>query len=183
MNVQARYSVDRKIYTAKIDSLTPFGAKVTFTDYGNEEEVGASREFFVCVTTLVYVCPYSNATLHWLCICRCHFNGLNFSQKSPRRGRYACPLCVSVGFGVEIVSSPSVGNPTEQSIMNHPCAVCCGGRAVAGDSRTPKNCFYRFVKRFQHLPFSFASLSQLFDVLAYTYADAHRIAQNAHVHK
>ena len=116
----------------------------------------------------------------WLC--GCHFNGLNFSQKSPRRGRYACPLCISVGFGVEIVSSPSVCTPTEQSIMNHPCAVCCGGRAVAGDSRTPKNCFYRFVKRFQHLPFSFASLSQLFDVLAYTYTDAHRIAQNAHVH-
>jgi len=39
MNVQARYSVDRKIYTAKIDSMTPFGAKVTFSDYGNEEEV------------------------------------------------------------------------------------------------------------------------------------------------
>ena len=41
MTVQARYSVDRKIYSAKIDSLTPFGAKVTFVDYGNEEEVSA----------------------------------------------------------------------------------------------------------------------------------------------
>lgn len=39
MTVQARYSVDRKIYSAKIDCLTPFGAKVTFVDYGNEEEV------------------------------------------------------------------------------------------------------------------------------------------------
>ena len=90
MNVQARYSVDRKIYSAKIDSMTPFGAKVTFSDYGNEEEVGASRELFVCATTLVYACPFSNATLHWLAM-QVPFQWIKFFPKKSKKRK----VCLS----------------------------------------------------------------------------------------
>lgn len=39
MTVQARYSADRKMYTATVDQVTALGVKVTFQEYGNEEEV------------------------------------------------------------------------------------------------------------------------------------------------
>ena len=54
MMVQARYSVDRKIYSAKIDALTPFGAKVTFVDYGNEEEVDTCVDMHQMIVAHTY---------------------------------------------------------------------------------------------------------------------------------